>query len=184
MTSISLAGMRPASPGSRDASRRVVAMEHFIGQHAEPYLRHYEKLCRQHATASTDAPERLPFGISWLWPAFILTIPWMFYRKMYMGGIILVALPVFLDHLLPGSLFLGSGAMVAVVAGLSGKSWYLEHAERRMAKAERLYSSAPAQAAYLARARGVSWSAGVFGLLIQAVTLTAIAFDLLPPNRF
>jgi hypothetical protein len=179
MTSISLDGAGPATPGDRDGSCRFAAMERFIAQHADPYLRHYEKLCRRRAAA-----ERLPFAVSWHWPAFILTIPWMFYRKMYMGGIILVALPIFLDHLLPGSLFLGSGALVAVVAGLSGKSWYLEHAERRMAKAKRLYSSETAQAAYLARARGVSWSAGIFGLLIQAVTLTAIAFDLLPPNRF
>lgn len=184
MTSISLDGARSASPNDGVASHRRVAMEHFIAQHAEPYLRHYEKLCRQRATEMASAPARLPFGVSWLWPAFILTIPWMFYRKMYIGGIILVALPVFLDHLLPGSLFLGSGAMVAIVAGLSGKSWYLEHAERRMAKAKRLYASEPAQAAYLERARGVSWPAGVFGLLIQIVTLTAIVFDLLPPNRF
>ena len=173
-----------ASPQVEEPPQRV-AMRAFIAHGEAPYLRHYEKLWRRCGPAADAWPEAgMPFAFSWYWPAFVLTIPWMFYRKMYTGGIILVALPVLLDHLLPGSLFLGSGILIAALAGLCGKSWYLEHAARRLAKAQRLYPSETAQAAYLARASGVSLSAGIFGALIQIVTATVIVLDLLPPHHF
>ena len=185
MTSMSLDGFRQPAPRKRAKPPQFDAMSRFIALRSAPYLRHYEKLWRRDELVMDHLHERrLPFAISWLWPAFALTIPWMFYRKMYTGGIILVALPIFLDHILPGSLFLGSGVLIAVTAGLCGKSWYLEHAARRLTKARRLYPSDAAQEAYLARASGVSLSAGIFGALIQIVTATVIVLDLLPPNRF
>jgi Protein of unknown function (DUF2628) len=185
MTSMSWGRLaQSASPQVEESPQRT-AMRAFIARGEAPYLRHYEKLCHRREQAAEAWPEGgLPFAFSWHWPAFVVTIPWMFYRKMYTGGIILVALPVFLDHLLPGSLFLGSGMLIAVLAGFCGKSWYLEHAARRLAKARRLYPSEAAQAAYLARASGVSLSAGVFGALVQIVTATVIVLGLLPPHHF
>jgi hypothetical protein len=160
-------------------------MQQFAAPHAASFMRHYERMrARANATGPGCAPGRLPFVLSWHWPAFIMTVPWMFYRKMYSGGIILVAMPVFLDHILPGSLFLGSGIAIAITAGICGKSWYVEHAIRRMAKARRSHDNDDARAAYMARASGVSLSAGIFGALIQIVTVTVIVMDLLPPNRF
>ena len=174
----------PAARRNADLPQ-VAAMSRFIAVRTAPYLRHYETLRRRSDTSTGAAQKaRLPYALSWSWPAFALTIPWMFYRKMYTGGIILVALPVFLDHLLPGSLFLGSGLLIAIAAGLSGKSWYLEHAARRLEKAHRLYETEATQTVYLQRASGVSLPAGIFGALIQVVTLTVIVLDLLPPNRF
>jgi hypothetical protein len=38
--------------------------------------------------------------------------------------------------------------------------------------------------AFLARARGVSLPAGIFGGLIQIVTVVVVLMGLLPPNRF
>lgn len=183
-------------PSSLEALSRTVAgadqglpsaqaMQQFAALNAQSFLRHYERTqARMNAAAPGGAPGRLPFVPSWHWPAFLVTVPWMFYRKMYSGGIILVALPVFLDHILPGSLFLGSGLAIAVTAGICGKSWYLEHAVRRMAKSRRAHDTDGARAAYLARASGVSLSAGIFGALIQIVTATVIVMDLFPPNRF
>lgn len=163
----------------------VAEMRRFVAVHIEPFQFHYEKALRLMARHSRDTlPTRLPFVLSWHWPAFLLTVPWMFYRKMYSGGLILVAMPVFLDHILPGSLFLGSGLLIALTGGLCGKSWYLEHAVRRIAKAQRGHPDAHARAAYLERARGVSLAAGIFGVLIQVVSITVIVLDLLPPDRF
>ena len=156
----------------------------FADRNAETYRRHYEGQLARHACRKrAGRAERLPFLPSWSWPAFLATLPWLFYRKMYLGGIILVALPVFLDHLLPNSLFLGSGLLIATTAGICGKSWYVEHAVRRIAKASREYPDRPMRHAYLARASGVSLSAGIFGALIQIVTGVVLILGLLP-SRF
>lgn len=160
-------------------------MAAFIGPGAAHYLKHYAKIWNSGGRAIASAPVRhRRFRLSWHWPAFVLTVPWMFYRKMYTGAIILVALPVFLDHLLPGSLFLGSGLLVAITVGCCGKSWYLEHATNRFAKAEREFDDTTERTVYLRRAGGVSLSAGIFGVLIQVVTATVIVFNLLPPTHF
>ena len=153
----------------------------FADRNPAIYRRHYERLLRRSPTC-TDG--RLPFSPSWNWAAFFAAIPWLFYRKMYLGGIILVAMPVFLDHILPGSLFLGSGFLIAITAGFCGKSWYVEHALRRIAKARHDFKDGQMREAFLARARGVSLPAGIFGGLIQIVTVVVVLMGLLPPNRF
>lgn len=157
----------------------------FAERNAAPYRNHYELLLQRHTRSRPDrVPARLSFAPSWSWAAFLVTVPWLFYRKMYSGGIILVALPVFLDHILPGSLFLGSGLLIATTAGLCGKSWYVEHAVRRLTKARRIHQDWQPREAYLARARGVSPPAAIFGILIQIVTAMVVVMGLLPPNRF
>ena len=149
------------------------------------YQKHFEKLGPAFRDTVPDAGRlRLPFAPSWCWPAFALTVPWLFYRKMYMGGIILVALPILLDNLLPGSLFLGSGLLIAVVCGLCGKSWYLDHVVNRLAKAQRRLGNDFERAVYIRRARGVSPAGGLFGLLIQIVSGTVIVLNLLPPIHY
>ena len=160
----------------------------FAGRNPSLYRRHYERLLRRHLggeqARTEDMEARLPFLPSWSWAAFFFTVPWLFYRKMYLGGIILVALPVFLDHILPGSLFLGSGLLIAITAGLCGKSWYVEHSVRRIAKARRVYRDRQMREAFIVRARGVSLPAGIFGALIQVVTVVVVVMGLLPPHRF
>lgn len=160
-------------------------MATFIGPGAEGYLKHYEAMRTPDRTTPVESGEsRRRFRLSWHWPAFILTVPWMFYRKMYTGGIILVALPILLDHLLPGSVFLGSGLLIAVIVGICGKTWYLEHAVRRFAKAARDFTNIAERSVYLERAGGVSLPAGIFGALIQVVTAAVIVLGLLPPTHF
>ena len=156
----------------------------FIGPGAQSYLKHYAEIRAPSGVSPAGPPAKhRRFRLSWHWPGFVLTIPWMFYRKMYTGGIILVALPILLDHLLPGSLFLGSGLLIATSVGVCGKTWYLDHAIRRFGKAARDFSNPAERSAYLERAGGVSLSAGIFGALIQMVTATVILLGLLPPTH-
>jgi hypothetical protein len=181
----SLDGLTGAAPSATIAPPPPAAIARFAERSPSWYESHYEKALRRCAEREDGRAEMLlRFLPSWNWAAFCLTVPWLFYRKMYLGGIILVALPVFLDHILPGSLFLGSGLMIAMTAGVCGNSWYVEHAVRRLTKARRAYPDGQMREAFLARARGVSVSAGVFGILIQVVTATVVVMDLLPPNRF
>lgn len=172
---------RRHSPSRLDAQ----AIERFAAVRADAYTRHFQKL---EPAADIDLADprrgRLPFAPSWCWPAFALTVPWMFYRKMYTGGIILVALPIILDNLLPGSIFLGSGLLIAVVAGICAKSWYLDHVANRIAKAGRQFADESDRNVYIGRARGVSLAGGVFGVLIQIVSGTVIVLNLLPPNHY
>lgn len=107
----------------------------------------------------------------------------MFYRKMYSGGVILIVLPVFLDHILPGALFLGSGLLIAVACGLFAKSWYAEHAARRIAKAHRDFEDQHTRQAYIEHAGGVSVAGAVFGFLTQIATISVIILDILPLER-
>lgn len=185
MTPTSLDRSTPDSSGGDGALPPIATMGAFIGPGAASYLKHYAKnwISSGRPFAGTPAHHRR-FRLSWHWPAFLLTVPWMFYRKMYTGAIILVALPVLLDHLLPGSLFLGSGLLVAATVACCGKSWYLEHATNRFAKAKRDFGDKAERTVYLQRAGGVSLSAGIFGVLIQVVTATVIVLNLLPPTHF
>jgi hypothetical protein len=175
---------RAAVPATQDMPTPAELAD-FAAANAVFYQQHYEDLLgRRPDLGLGRASGQLPVVPSWHWAAFLITVPWMFYRKMYSGGIILVALPVLLDHILPGSLFLGSGLLIALTAGICGRSWYVGHAVHRIAKARWAYPNEVERAAYLARARGVSLSAGIFGALILIVTMTVIVMGLTPPNRF
>ena len=154
-------------------------MRVFLAVRPEPYLQHYRALYGHRERWKSS---RRRWAVSWLWPAFLVTVPWMFYRKMYSGGIILIALPIIFEHILPGALFLGSSIVIAIAAGAFGKSWYLDHALNRIEKARRAYSSDDGRLAYIAHAGNVSVAGAIFGLLTQAVTLTVLVIGLLPPN--
>lgn len=151
----------------------------FIGRHAPIYLAHYRRTGSQRVPVTAPARETANPAISWHWAAFVLTIPWLFYRKMYLGGIVLVILPVLFDHIVPGSLFFGSGLMIAVCAGLYAKSWYLAHALSKIDRATERYSAMDRRLAYIRRAGGVSKPGAVFGALTQGITISLALRDLL-----
>lgn len=156
-------------------------MLQFVGPRAAIYASSFPTLpTGSSPTKTTDPHARLG---GWHWPAFLWTVPWMFYRKMYSGGVILIVLPVFLDHILPGALFLGSGLLIALACGLFAKSWYAEHAARRIAKAYREFEDPITRQAYIEHAGGVSVAGAVFGFLTQIATLSIIVLDILPLER-
>lgn len=164
-----------AGSGSREEMLR------FVGPRAAAYVGGFPHSPPQDKTTNLTG-SRTRRG-QWHWPAFLWTVPWMFYRKMYSGGIILIVLPVFLDHILPGALFLGSGLLIAVACGLFAKTWYVEHAARRIAKAYREFEDPRTRQAYIDHAGGVSVAGAVFGLLTQIATISVIILDIMPLER-
>lgn len=164
--------------------KRLEDLNTFFGPASTVFLNHFSKSGGRRdvsdADAVTDAFRRQP---SWHWPAFLFTVPWLFYRKMYSGGLILIALPPVFDHVLPGGLFLGSGILIAVTAGAFGRSWYVDHALRRIAKAHREFSEPSIRTIYMQRAGGTSIPGAIFGCLTQVVTLAVVVLDILPPER-
>lgn len=169
----------PQTSSENGASREDIL--HFVGPRPTAYVGRFPDPLPQNSAAETSRPR--PWLGGWHWPAFLWTVPWMFYRKMYSGGVILIVLPVFLDHILPGALFLGSGILIAIACGLFAKSWYAEHAARRIAKAYREFEDPNIRQAYIEHAGGVSVAGAVFGLLTQVATISVIVLDLLPLER-
>ena len=167
-----------ATPVDRDCIS-AEELQSFVASPTDTYLRHF-KVIGGCFDARSIAKRRLT--PSWHWPAFLATVPWMFYRKMYSGGIILVALPVLFEHILPGALFLGSGIVIAVVAGLFAKSWYIDHAVKRIRRAKQELPNEESRRIFMERAGGVSVAGALFGLLIQGVTIAVVVLGLLPPQ--
>lgn len=169
----------PQTAEGSAASREDIL--NFVGPRSAVYAASFpDPLPQNSATTLTSSRPRVG---GWHWPAFLWTVPWMFYRKMYSGGVILIVLPVFLDHILPGALFLGSGVLIALACGLFAKSWYTEHAARRIAKAYREFEDPHIRRAYIEHAGGVSVAGAVFGLLTQIATISVIILDILPLER-
>lgn len=107
--------------------------------------------------------------IAWslCWPAVFLSFAWFFYRKQWLTGAILIAVPVAIVAFLPvpPGAFGGVGIAVAMTA----KSLYLQDAVPRIAK---LKAAGSGDKAALA-AGGVSWPAGIVAGLLQALAIAA-----------
>lgn len=160
----------PAAPSTTTAQADHAGdlgdLVRYIGPNAASYI------CRSKAGSATGLAR-------WHWPAFLATVPWLFYRKMYAGGLILVSLPVLLDLVVPGGLFLGWTFVTGLAAGLFGKQWYLDHAKRRVRDARRLYPAGPHRSAFLRHAGGTSIPGAVLGCTIEIATVTATLSGLL-----
>jgi hypothetical protein len=166
-----------AKPGSEDCgSERDRALflrdlVRFIGPNAASYLPH----ARRFLAGTVDAKNAFLHNplFSWHWPAFLATVPWLFYRKMYAGGIVLVSAPVVLNLIVPGGLFLGWALLIALVAGLFGRRWYLDHARRRISDAHRTFPDGQHKVAFLRQTGGVSVPGAILGSTIECATVTA-----------
>lgn len=143
----------------------------FIGPNAADYLTRLSAL--QSGPTGVDAGLARKLLSRWHWPAFLATVPWLFYRKMYAGGLILVSAPVLLDLVVPGGLFLGWALFTALVAGLFARRWYLDHARRRISEAHRNFPEEPNRVAFLRHAGGVSVPGAILGLAIEIATVAA-----------
>lgn len=152
----------------------------FIGPNAARYLTQISAQQAGPTGVGGDLP-RNPF-CRWHWAAFLATVPWLFYRKMYAGGLILVSAPVLLNLVVPGGLFLGWALFVALVAGLFARRWYLDHARRRVSEAHRIFPEERNRIAFLRHAGGVSIPGAVLGLAIEIATVTATLSGILNGN--
>ena len=111
---------------------------------------------------------RLP--MTWSWPGFLVPVPWLFYRKMYLAAFSYVAAIIIMGLAAPGTAGKLAAAFSILIAVL-GKSLYVHHARRRIRRADARGLTGPARDAYLQRAGGASPAAAIFGTLF---TLSAI----------
>ena len=102
---------------------------------------------------------------------------------MYAGGLILVSAPVLLNLVVPGGLFLGWTLIIALVAGLFARQWYVDHARRRIREAHRNFPVNRDRIVFLRHAGGVSVPGAILGLTIEIATVTATLSGLLNGNH-
>ena len=121
----------------------------FLGPNADKFLKIYEMRDKPRSKLN--------------WAAFFLGFVWFFYRKMYLIGALFVVLPIVLGYLIPVG-----GVATSAVAGHLGNGLYLRDAIRRIKKADELGLHGEERIAYLKRAGGVSWPAGVIAGLFFA----------------
>ncbi len=132
-------------------------------------------------------------GFAWHWPAALVPVPWLLYRKMYPECFLYLAVvtlfPLALSNpvLTPG---LSQVLLLTLFLGLRGHMLYRHSALRRIRKADNRELPGARRTRYLTRAGGVSWPGAVLGVLVTACLATYMfapailanncAFDQLP----
>ncbi len=123
---------------------------------------------------------------TWHWPAFLVGLPWMMYRRMYRVAMLWIAVLVvssvaeaLLD--VPEAFSSISSLALGVTAGVFANHWYLRHCQRQIAQARALAGNDPAALQKeLARRGGVSWLGLVLSL--AAVLLLLVGLSFLPSS--
>jgi hypothetical protein len=88
------------------------ALRLYLGRNSGPYVAFWER-----AQASDH-----PFVWSWNWWGLLFPLPWLFYRKLYAVGAVVVLLPVLLDALMGIGTKIGFLLAALVAAARPGRS--------------------------------------------------------------
>lgn len=125
-------------------------------------------------------------GITWNWAAFLLTIFWVGYRRMY-GFIIglftfyiLIDLTVQLLAIESILIDVGIGAALSLFLGMNGNNMYENHAKRKVKKLKQKYGDKAG--AILKISSGPSWGGFWLGVLAYVVYgIITFAIFYIPP---
>ncbi|WP_447935942.1 DUF2628 domain-containing protein [Stenotrophomonas lactitubi] len=116
---------------------------------------------------------------TWHWPGFLFGVIWMMYRKMYRMAAIWVgvlvassAIEVFLD--VPDALSLVINLGLSVTVGVFANSWYLQHCQREIARAQSLNTDNDAAVRSALAARGDTSVIGAVIAIAVSATLVII----------
>ncbi|HDS1656513.1 TPA: DUF2628 domain-containing protein [Stenotrophomonas maltophilia] len=127
---------------------------------------------------------RLDQGIAtgsgtWHWPAFLLGLIWMMYRKMYrlaamwVGLLLLVSVvETLLD--VPDGLSLVITFALSITTGIFGNSWYLAHCQRLIAQARTVTGGDDARLRSELSARGGTSVVATLIAIVIAVVLSIV----------
>lgn len=134
----------------------------FVGPNAEKFLRIYRaQKEKKHAT-------------SFNWVVLFASLPWFFYRKLYVVGACILLLPIILIVIFP-NLSGVSTTGIAVALALLANSLYVQIAQRRIKKVKALNLPPAERDQRIRKAGGTSPAGAVFGALIL-VSMVAVFF--------
>lgn len=129
----------------------------FIGPNAEDYIETWTRAGGH------------PFVWSWNWWGFLFPIPWLFYRKLWNIGSLLILVPALIEAITGRGT--EAGLLLAMVIAALGKPLVLERGERKVRKVEALGLLSQDSAEMLRRAGGVSRAGAVYGAILLVTTL-------------
>jgi hypothetical protein len=123
--------------------------------------------------------------ISWHWPAFVLSLYWLLYRKQYQFALIVFVLPYLaaivaaaIDRVLPGSgpmvLWMVVGAFGFVWLPLNANGIYYRWARRQIDRARSEFPGQPD-----AQLRRLEGRGGVNGQLPYVILISLMVFSIL-----
>jgi len=132
-------------------------LAHFFGRNADIYLHTYTKMVER---------QRLVV-IGWHWPLFFIFTIWMFYRRLWIPGALLAALPFLLTPLGTGAV----PALLGVVLSLSVimKALYVNEGLKRIVEADAMGLTGPQRMTWLMRRGGVSMAAAMLVIILYVV---------------
>lgn len=146
------------TPEADAASETDAVFTAFVGPNHELYGRTLAKM-----RAKDPALRKLP--LTWCWSAFLITIPWLMYRKLYglaaglIGGVIAISL------ILPEISSTGTAGSYAVIS-MFAKTTYVQHALKRIQKLRSRATSEEELETLVKRAGGVSIPGAVIGTIL------------------
>lgn len=145
-------------PLSFQASILPEEMRLYIGKNSDYYMQKFNVLSSSGGKAS------------WNWAAFLLTIPWCIYRKMYREGVILAAISLFCGMIPVINMI--STITICVVCGVLGNSFYLNHIYKLDEQASAVGLSNELRSYYALTRGGTSIESGVlFSMFTLAINL-------------
>jgi len=116
---------------------------------------------------------------TWHWPGFLFGVIWMMYRKMYRMAAIWVgvlvassAIEAFIE--VPDALSLVINLGLSVTVGVFANSWYLQHCQREIARAQSLNTDNDAAVRSALAARGDTSVIGAVIAIAVSVTLAIV----------
>lgn len=112
----------PKMEGTKVSSTSSLAQK-MIGKNADYYLQKRSELIAKGSK------------ISWNWAAFLLSIYWMIYRKLYLLGFVLLVVSMFFSYIIGGVLSIVVSCGISILTGLLGNYLYTEYANNCLNKA-------------------------------------------------
>lgn len=140
----------------------------YLGQNAQPFVTYWERL----------RDSGYPFLWSWTWWGALFPIPWLFYRKLWSAGAVLVLLPILLDAMIDFGL--NACLALGLVIGLSGKALVVERAESKTQDINDLGLVSQDAIDRLRRAGGASVPGAVIGAILMFSSMGLIVYENFP----
>ena len=131
----------PKMEGTKVSSTSSLAQK-MIGKNADYYLQKRSELITKGSR------------ISWNWAAFLLSIYWMIYRKLYLLGFVLLVVSMFFSYIIGGVLSIVVSCGISILAGLLGNYLYTEYANNCLNEAAEMDSER--RDAYIAEKGGTN----------------------------